>query len=222
MKHGRRDSASTILGPLCARRHDHEGTGMSRRFRSGHCYECMKETRAARYAENPEKYRSKDRAYTEENKRRLSAARRANYAANRERIRAAARARLDRDRERARQRAVKAAARKSGAYRRYAKDYYRRNSIRIALRNRVYKALRVLGNGKKHCLAKYGINLRAIQERLGACPGARKDWHIDHIRPLALFDLSKPDEVARAFAPSNHQWLPAIENMQKGARYAPR
>ncbi len=44
-------------------------------------------------------------------------------------------------------------------------------------------------------------------------------WHIDHIKPLALFDLSNNDDVKAAFALSNLQPIWALENLRKNKRY---
>ena len=43
-------------------------------------------------------------------------------------------------------------------------------------------------------------------------------WHIDHIRPCALFDLTDPEEQKKCFNYSNLQPLWASDNCSKGAR----
>lgn len=45
------------------------------------------------------------------------------------------------------------------------------------------------------------------------------EWHIDHIRPLASFDLTSEEELHKACHHSNLQPLWAIDNIMKGARY---
>jgi hypothetical protein len=42
-----------------------------------------------------------------------------------------------------------------------------------------------------------------------------REWHIDHIMPCAIFDLSKPDHQRRCFHFSNLQPLWAEDNMKK-------
>lgn len=44
------------------------------------------------------------------------------------------------------------------------------------------------------------------------------DWHIDHIKPCAKFDLSKPEEQRACFHYTNLQPLWASENIAKGGR----
>ena len=44
------------------------------------------------------------------------------------------------------------------------------------------------------------------------------EWHVDHKRPLASFDLGDPGQLQEAMHFSNLQPLWAAENMAKGAR----
>lgn len=44
------------------------------------------------------------------------------------------------------------------------------------------------------------------------------DWHIDHIKPCANFDLSKPEEQRKCFNYTNLQPLWAEENLIKGKK----
>lgn len=48
-------------------------------------------------------------------------------------------------------------------------------------------------------------------------------WHIDHIKPLRLFQYESLDDdlIREAWALSNIRPLPAAENRKKGYRYDP-
>ena len=48
----------------------------------------------------------------------------------------------------------------------------------------------------------------------------RSQWHIDHIRPCASFDLTDPEQQKECFHYSNLQPLWAEDNIKKGARLA--
>ena len=47
----------------------------------------------------------------------------------------------------------------------------------------------------------------------------RGEWHIDHIRPCASFDLTDPEEQRKCFHWTNLQPLWAIDNIKKGAKW---
>ena len=44
-------------------------------------------------------------------------------------------------------------------------------------------------------------------------------WHIDHLRPCASFDLSKPEEQQKCFHYTNLQPMWASENFSKSDKY---
>ena len=99
---------------------------------------------------------------------------------------------------------------------------------------RILKRLRAnLGNAvnvytktsKIYTSKKYGVDYEAIIEHLKPFPEDLSKYHIDHIRPLVSFNFVNEDgstnivEVNKAFAPENHQWLLAKDNMTKGSNY---
>lgn len=47
----------------------------------------------------------------------------------------------------------------------------------------------------------------------------RDGWHVDHIRPVASFDLSKEEEILKCYHYTNLQPLWAEENLKKGKTY---
>ena len=102
--------------------------------------------------------------------------------------------------------------------RRWEKD----KDFRIAhrLRNLLYLALKnYTKNGKIMSSRKYDIEYKKILEHLKPFPEDLSKYHIDHIKPLFSFDLTNQEEVKKAFAPENHQWLLAGDNQSKGGKY---
>jgi hypothetical protein len=91
--------------------------------------------------------------------------------------------------------------------------------IRRNTRSRIYSATKKLIENEIRRKYKININYLKIAKYLkGNLPADfhEKKYHIDHIKPLCSFDLTKEDEFKRAFAPENHRWLLAIENLKKG------
>jgi hypothetical protein len=73
--------------------------------------------------------------------------------------------------------------------------------------------------GKTKALKEYGINIRAIVEKLGEPPKDGKEWHIDHVLPVSAFDLTKPEHIKACWHPDNLRWLEASENIKKSNKY---
>ncbi len=98
-------------------------------------------------------------------------------------------------------------------------------NIKKKIRNSLAKAFRkYTKTGKTTTSSKYGINHNAIIKHLKPFPADLSSYHIDHIKPLASFNFINKDgstnleEVKKAFAPENHQWLRALDNMSKGKK----
>ncbi len=78
--------------------------------------------------------------------------------------------------------------------------------------------------GKIMSSNKYGIKFKKIIEHLKPFPAEITKYHIDHIKPLASFNFINEDgtqnleEIKKAFAPENHQWLLAEDNFKKGCK----
>ena len=119
-----------------------------------------------------------------------------------------------------------------------AKDYYKKNSTKIKkktaeykrnryiidkefriksrLRHRLSEAFRRYSkNGKVLSSKDYDINYNKIFSYIGKCPGNLKNYHIDHIIPLCVFNFDNKDHVKIAFLPENHQWLEKKANLKK-------
>ena len=78
--------------------------------------------------------------------------------------------------------------------------------------------------GKIWSASKYGIDYKKIIESLKPFPKDIENYHLDHIKPLCSFTFINEDgstdleEIRKAFAPENLQWLTAHENIVKGGR----
>ena len=181
------------LGGLCRRGHSFSGQSLSLRKKSDRvCVKCALENARARYKLDPLTHRKKTRE------------RHANSNGTyTEKNSARAKRRRSENRD---------------AYNEYARNYYKKNSIKIRLRNRLCTAIRQQNIKKIKTFAEYGIDHVAIIEHLGPCPGDLKMYDIDHIKPLSSFDLSDLEQIKVAFSPENHQWLTKKDNMAKSKK----
>jgi hypothetical protein len=118
--------------------------------------------------------------------------------------------------------------RKTEAYRKYRRELRQRKhdtniNFRIieVLRSRVYSVL--VGKSKSASTLKLlGCDVTFLRLYLearftrGMNWGNFGKWHVDHIIPLAEFDLIKPEQQRQAFNYSNLQPLWGKDNLSKG------
>jgi len=94
------------------------------------------------------------------------------------------------------------------------------------LRGRVRSAVKAFGFRKykstRRLLGCSGSELRAYLEKLwqpGMCWENYGEWHIDHIRPCASFNLLDPKQQRECFHFTNLQPMWAMENFRKNSKY---
>jgi hypothetical protein len=96
--------------------------------------------------------------------------------------------------------------------------------IKRAIRARLNSALKK-GYRKQSSISYLGCDLEFFKSYIsnlftdGMSWDNYGEWHIDHIKPLSLFDLSKRDEVQKAQHYTNLQPLWAKDNILKSNKY---
>lgn len=97
--------------------------------------------------------------------------------------------------------------------------------IRCNLRTRLWMVLKKYTKiGKVKKSKDYGIDYKKIIKYLKPFPKDLSKYHVDHIRPLCSFNFINEDgsqnleEIRKAFAPENYQWLTIQENLIKGGK----
>ena len=107
---------------------------------------------------------------------------------------------------------------------RYHERYYSDPQYRLRrlLRARLGVALRRYSVGKlDNTLELVGCSIAELVKHLeqqfvaGMTWENRHAWHIDHVRPIASFDLTDPDQCRACFHFSNLQPLWAADNIRK-------
>lgn len=115
-------------------------------------------------------------------------------------------------------------------YRTHRKEHnlYLQNKRKINITFKILENLRrrlnsaIKNNSKsKHTLELLGCSIQQLKDHLqkqftkGMSFSNYGKWHIDHIKPCVLFDLSKPSEQKKCFNYKNLQPLWAIDNWIK-------
>ena len=117
----------------------------------------------------------------------------------------------------------------------YEKNYYRNINRRLIKNLRTRLSLTIRNNQKYSSVLKLiDCSLEKLKQHLekqftsgmnwsnygrGWNGKGMVEWHIDHIRPCASFDLSKPSEQYKCFHYTNLQPLWAKENMSKNDKF---
>ena len=129
----------------------------------------------------------------------------------------------------------------------YSTEYYKKNKEKIKAQNKKYKQKRyqndvnyrirsiirsrIHGAIKSHSVIKsnrtielLGCSIRDVRQHLenqfkdGMSWKNHGEWHIDHIKPCASFNMKDPEQQKECFNYKNLQPLWAEENMSKGAK----
>ncbi|MDO8604015.1 MAG: hypothetical protein Q7K40_01215 [bacterium] len=97
--------------------------------------------------------------------------------------------------------------------------------IETNMRNRINTALHLRHKKPKKTLYLLGVDsVQTLKEHIESrfLPGMswenKKMWHIDHIIPIAFYDLKNEEQLLAAFNYLNLQPLWATENMRKNSR----
>jgi hypothetical protein len=154
--------------------------------------------------------------YRKVNREKISAQKKQQYEANKEAVR---------NRVRSYNKANR--AKKSNYERRYRRQRMKKDTtfkLVSHLRSRVWKAVSGYSRGDK-TLDLIGCSVEFLKSHLeqqferGMSWDNYGEWHIDHIRPCASFDLGDPVQQKQCFHYTNLQPLWATENLTKSARW---
>jgi hypothetical protein len=117
-------------------------------------------------------------------------------------------------------------AEKNSRERKYKRKKYKNDPvfrIKCSLRSRLCQALK--NNWKSgNTLELLGCTVEYLKNHLedrfqeGMTWENHGEWHIDHIRPCASFDLSKTEQQGECFHYTNLQPLWAFDNLSKGSK----
>lgn len=131
-------------------------------------------------------------------------------------------------------------------YKKYYQSYYKENADKIKLNVKNYRRKRAQEDINFRLLIRYrtrlyktlkgickslrtteliGCSIEELKRHLekqfkdGMSWGNYGEWHVDHIIPCAMFDLTNEEELRKCFHYTNLQPLWAEENIRKSAKY---
>lgn len=180
---------------------------------SSRCRECCNEDKRKKYHSNITIAREKSRIYRSKNKGNIKTQNHLSYLANREN-------RIEYQKRYAKKNRTKI----NQWYRTWRKKRYY-NNIQFRIRSVLCRRIHHLIKGQIGSTEKYiGCSREELvshieskfKEGMNWDNYGFRSWHIDHIKPISSFDLTKEDERCRAFSYKNLQPLWALENLKKG------
>ncbi len=188
--------------------------------------ERFKKYREKFYLKNKKKYQGWGRKYREGNKDKINEMAKKYYQNNKEKIGKRTKEWCEENKEKVKDTRKNWRENNRNVFNEKGKKYIKERRekdfnfrTRVYLRARVWTALnKYTKTGKIKSACEYGIDYGAIIKHLKPFPENISEYHIDHIKPLCSFNLENPKEIKIAFAPENHQWLTAQENLSKGGK----
>jgi len=104
--------------------------------------------------------------------------------------------------------------------------FKKHKNLVISLRTRIIKACKAKNTHKqKRSMELLGCSIEEFKQHMerqfseGMSWDNHGEWHIDHIKPVSLFDLTQEAEQLKAFHYSNCQPLWANDNFKKSNNY---
>jgi len=199
----------------CAKMHRKENKEQIRKRRKQYC------------KENKEQISEQQKQYYEENKQRISERKKQYYEENKEQILGRQKQYCKENKEQIKQYREKNKGRIKKYNTRYMKEKRNKDiGFRILsnCRTRLYQVIK--GNLKSASTKKLiGCSIEKLLEHLenqfadGMTWDNYGEWHVDHIKPCAMFDFTKEEEQRECFHYTNLQPLWAEENLRKSDKY---
>lgn len=180
------------------------------------CQTCLRIHRRKYYKKHREKVKKDNAAYVKNNRDKVNVQKRNWSKKNPEKVRAhRSKCKLKRER--------------NGKAKAYRDKMYQTNvtyRLSCLLRCRLTRALTARGVKKTTSTMKLcGCSLEKLKQHLesqftdGMSWDNKGEWHIDHVKPCAAFDLTDVEQQKECFHFTNLQPLWALDNLKKGAKY---
>ena len=182
------------------------------------CKKCINESGAKYRRENPEKIRESGAKYRRENPEKEKERANKYYQKNKGKIKERNAKYYQKNSEKVKERTAKY------KNKRYKNDENFR--LTLILRSKLWQSLKSQSAKKsKRTLELTGCSIDELWEHLenqfkdGMTRQNQGEWHIDHIKPCSLFDLTDPEQQKECHNYKNLQPLWAIDNIKKGNKW---